>query len=705
MTSRARGRRPQVAARLHARRRVDGGRRRRRALRSVGRGQDPHAPVPGRAHAPRRRPHRGGRPRALRRGGRRRRAAAAAARRLRLPGLRALPAPHRARQRRLRPPRPRPGRAASPGGRGAGAAGPRGASRSATRASSRAASASASPSGARSPPIPALLLLDEPLSALDLPLRQALRDELRSILAGWGTAAVLVTHDLTEAYRLGDRIVVYEDGRVIQAAPRAELLWQPSSRSVARIMGIRNVLQGVTLKATPDRIQFRWRGQILEAVNSPTRSYLPAPDSPLAFFIRPEYVRLIRKDRGRRGPGSHHMNLMAGTVVREVDLGTTWTLYIRLDEPGAPAQGDYDLELEVPRLVYEILEIDRDRHWQFSHAPRLDPRAAVRLMTPLPVVALHGVRVSRAGRAILDDARARGGRGRGPRGHRPQRRGQVHPAPRDGPARAARPRAACASRASRVTPGAGPRGAAAHGQRLPGAAPRRHHGPRQRGHGPPLPRRGARPRRAAGGRAGSRGSASRLWRPARRARSRAARRSATALARALVLEPELLLLDEPFSALDQPTREALIDDLGRILRQERITTVLVTHDRGEAMALGDRVGVLMGGRLRPARRHGPGLPRARLRGGRALRGRGDHPRRAACVEWIAGRWPVVEAGGQTRRGGAAGRAGRAGAALPPAGGRDALARLPPSPARRAVNRLSGTVQRLVPGRAPCARHR
>jgi molybdate transport system ATP-binding protein len=212
---------------------------------------------------------------------------------------------------------------------------------------------------------PALLLLDEPLSALDLPLRQALRDELRGVLTDWGVAAVLVTHDLVEAYRLGDRIVVYEEGRVIQAAPRAELLWQPSSWAVARIMGIRNLVQGVTLKATADRIQFRWRGQVLEAVNSPMRSYLPAPDSPLAFYIRPEYVRLIRKDRGRVD-GAHHMNLMSGTVVREVDLGTAWTLFLRLDEPGEPAQGDYDLELDVPRLVYEILEIERDRHWQFS---------------------------------------------------------------------------------------------------------------------------------------------------------------------------------------------------------------------------------------------------------------------------------------------------------------------------------------------------
>ena len=71
----------------------------------------------------------------------------------------------------------------------------------------------------------------------------------------------------------------------------------------------------------------------------------------------------------------------------------------------------------------------------------------------------------------------------------------------------------------------------------------------------------------------------------------------TSLARALVLEPELLLLDEPFAALDAPTREALADDLLPLLRETTTTTVMVTHDRDEALEIGDRLGVILDGRL------------------------------------------------------------------------------------------------------------
>ncbi|MBI4610108.1 MAG: ATP-binding cassette domain-containing protein [Candidatus Rokubacteria bacterium] len=212
---------------------------------------------------------------------------------------------------------------------------------------------------------PDLLLLDEPLSALDAPLRRQLRQELGQVIREWGKATVLVTHDLSEAYQLADRVVVYEGGRVLQTAPKSELLWQPTSERVARLIGVRNLLRGTVAKATPEIIQIRWRGQTLEAVNSPARLYLPPPGSPLAFFIRSEYVRLIRKDRPGPDPG-HHMNLMEGQVVGEEDQGTTWTLFFRLDAPGEPSQGAYDLEVEVPKLVYEILEIARARRWQVS---------------------------------------------------------------------------------------------------------------------------------------------------------------------------------------------------------------------------------------------------------------------------------------------------------------------------------------------------
>ena len=71
----------------------------------------------------------------------------------------------------------------------------------------------------------------------------------------------------------------------------------------------------------------------------------------------------------------------------------------------------------------------------------------------------------------------------------------------------------------------------------------------------------------------------------------------TSLARALALDPEILFLDEPFSPLDPPTREGLLLDLERILREPGITTVFVTHDRDEAFMFGDRVAVFIGGRL------------------------------------------------------------------------------------------------------------
>lgn len=71
----------------------------------------------------------------------------------------------------------------------------------------------------------------------------------------------------------------------------------------------------------------------------------------------------------------------------------------------------------------------------------------------------------------------------------------------------------------------------------------------------------------------------------------------TSIARAMVLEPDVLFLDEPFSALDPPTRHGLIDEFQQILGATRTTTVFATHDRGEALALSDRIAVVQRGEL------------------------------------------------------------------------------------------------------------
>jgi molybdate transport system ATP-binding protein len=88
---------------------------------------------------------------------------------------------------------------------------------------------------------PRLLLLDEPLSALDAPTREQVRRELRRQLAGLGVPALLVTHDRVEALALGDTVVVLDGGRVCQSGPVQEVFTRPASMAVARIVGVETV--------------------------------------------------------------------------------------------------------------------------------------------------------------------------------------------------------------------------------------------------------------------------------------------------------------------------------------------------------------------------------------------------------------------------------------------------------------------------------
>lgn len=96
-------------------------------------------------------------------------------------------------------------------------------------------------------PNPRLLMLDEPLGALDRALRERLMLEIRQILKSVGLTAVYVTHDQTEAFAVSDRILVMHNGQVEQDATPEHLYHQPATARVARFLGFKNLLGGVCL--------------------------------------------------------------------------------------------------------------------------------------------------------------------------------------------------------------------------------------------------------------------------------------------------------------------------------------------------------------------------------------------------------------------------------------------------------------------------
>ncbi len=228
---------------------------------------------------------------------------------------------------------------------------------------------------------PDLLLLDEPLAALDSPLRRALRDELATTLRGFGKTAIVVTHDLSEACQLADQLVVYDGGRVLQSGPKAEVLTRPASSAVASVLGIRNVLEGEVLATEEEFVRLGWRGRELLAATWPGRRDVPPVGSRVGFFIRPEHVRLMRKDRSD-GAEARRNNLIAGRVTNQVDLGPAFALQFVVEGEGSPPARGYDLEIEVSRLVHEKLCLHYDRRWTVAVQP-----SAVQLLPGLATMA------------------------------------------------------------------------------------------------------------------------------------------------------------------------------------------------------------------------------------------------------------------------------------------------------------------------------
>jgi molybdate transport system ATP-binding protein len=160
---------------------------------------------------------------------------------------------------------------------------------------------------------PLLLLLDEPLSALDAPTREELRLELRTQFARFGTPTVLVTHDRTEALVLAERVAVIVEGAVRQVGPTADVFARPVDPAVARIVGVDTLVPGTVRAARDGLATVEVGGRELRAVSD------LGPGSAVLVSLRPEDVLLV--PAGHQLDGLSARNRLPGRIVSVEPLG------------------------------------------------------------------------------------------------------------------------------------------------------------------------------------------------------------------------------------------------------------------------------------------------------------------------------------------------------------------------------------------------
>ena len=144
---------------------------------------------------------------------------------------------------------------------------------------------------------PAVLLLDEPLGALDKNLREEMQVELRSLQQNLGIATVFVTHDQEEALTLSDTIAVMRDGRIEQCGSPSEVYERPVNRFVATFLGASNVLRGRII-GTGSEARIETGGIIV-----PVGDASGHPGDEVELAIRPERISVAR--HGTAGVAAH----------------------------------------------------------------------------------------------------------------------------------------------------------------------------------------------------------------------------------------------------------------------------------------------------------------------------------------------------------------------------------------------------------------
>ena len=173
---------------------------------------------------------------------------------------------------------------------------------------------------------PKVLLLDEPLGALDLKLRKEMQLELKHLQTQVGITFVYVTHDQEEALTMSNRIALMRAGRIEQAGTPQEIYDRPATKYVADFIGETNLLSARVRATAGDRVTLDVEGQAIEA-QVPAAGSVPTAGSLVWLSVRPEAMAILHD--GESPPGGGH-NVLVGTVLEGIYAGSMTRLRLRL---------------------------------------------------------------------------------------------------------------------------------------------------------------------------------------------------------------------------------------------------------------------------------------------------------------------------------------------------------------------------------------
>ncbi|MCX5908369.1 MAG: ABC transporter ATP-binding protein, partial [Deltaproteobacteria bacterium] len=199
-------------------------------------------------------------------------------------------------------------------------------------------------------PSPNLLLLDEPLAALDPALKSEIQQLLLSLHRSLHFTALYVTHDLEEAYLLGDTVTVLIDGKMEQRGTRQEVFLRPKTGKVAHFLGLRNLFAGQVQSRRQGEGTITvalWEKEITLPAEQAVRDF--SAGEKVILYLRPEEVLILRE--GKPIKEALRQNILTGEVARILDRGThQWVLF-------QPLGLNIHLEIHLPNYVYRNLSI------------------------------------------------------------------------------------------------------------------------------------------------------------------------------------------------------------------------------------------------------------------------------------------------------------------------------------------------------------